>query len=197
MEPAPVSMPETRSFGYKMQWLALRSADAEAVVSALGLESVRKIAWPSGVTAVYEDDPSARPAAVFVTPPVDGWVLAPHSAAAEGAFDLAALSATFGEAHRYATHRVVELQEWERWIDGSPVRRYGWLGESGEVRFNEGEPLELEAGLIQDDVDDFDDIEFPDEEHVMEVAGLWSVNPQTLDDRPELPSEGWLGYVGS
>lgn len=40
---------------------------------------------------------------------------------------------------------------------------------------------------------DRDDLEYPDEEYVIRLAGLWSVNPQTLEQRGlhQLPS--WTG----
>jgi hypothetical protein len=54
----------------------------------------------------------------------------------------------FGEVQKFATHRVVEYQEWQRWVDGSRMRRYCWIGESGEIRFDEGEPVSAEGDLL-------------------------------------------------
>lgn len=151
------------------------------------------IAWADGVAAVYAGD--ERPAPVFVGGPVDGWVLVPvgSALAAAGEFDLAALSTRFGEVQRFASHRVVEAHEWERWVDGSPVRRYGWLGESGELLFNEGEPGALDEDLLPDSDADWSDWELADEERVMEIAGAWSVDPTSLDDRDDAPDDGLLG----
>lgn len=56
-----------------------------------------------------------------------------------GALDLPSLSRRFGEAQKFGTHRVVEYHEWQRWAGGSPARRYRWIGESGKIRFDDGE----------------------------------------------------------
>ena len=139
--------------------------------------------WTDGVGAVYAADASERPTPVFVGSPVDGWVLVPFAwpLASPDEFDLGALSSRYGEAQRFVTHRVVEAHEWERWVDGRPVRRFGWLGESGEVLYDEGEPGELE------------DQEFADEELVMEIAGAWSIDPTRLDERADVDDTGLLG----
>ena len=39
---------------------------------------------------------------------------------------------------------------------------------------------------------DREDLVYPDEEHVMEVAGKWSINPQTLDALELASSLGWV-----
>lgn len=186
--------PAGRSFGFKSAWLAVRTGDPAEVSEALGLQDATSTPWPEGIAAVYEDA-GTRPAPVFVGSPVDGWVLVPFgwALAEPESFDLAALSRRFGEVQRFATHRVVESHEWERWVDGQPVRRYGYLGESGEVRFNEGEPTEHDEDLLPATDADPDDWELPDEERVMEIAAAWSVDPTTLDERDDVPDEGLLG----
>ena len=183
-------------FGVKSAWLAVRSEQPEEVARALGLDDVRPAAW--GVVQEIQRHPPEPPFPVFVTPPVDGWtlvLLAPSLA--EANFDLAGLSRQFGEAQKLATHRVVESHEWQRWVEGSPVRRYWWVGESGEVRLDDGEPAAAEGSLAHaGDLDgDWDDLEFPDEDTVLEVAAEWSIEPTTLDGRLDLPAEGLLGYA--
>jgi hypothetical protein len=153
---------------------------------------------PWSVVPEVQHHPPEPPFPVFVTPPVDGWtlvVLAPSLA--EAALDLAGLSRRFGEAQKLATHRVVESHEWQRWVDGSPVRRYWWVGESGEIRLDDGEPATAEGSLAHaDDLDGYwDELELPDEDTVLEVAAEWSVDPTTLDERFDLPAQGLLGLV--
>jgi hypothetical protein len=184
-----------RSFGYKSAWLAVRAADNADVAAALGLDDVTASTWSAGVDAVNAADASARPAPVFVGSPVDGWVLVPFgwALAEPGEFDLGALSRRFGEAQRFVTHRVVDAHEWERWVDGQPVRRYGWLGESGELKFNEGEPGDFEEDLLPDGDADWEAWELADEERVIEIAGAWSVDPTRLDERADIDDAGLLG----
>jgi hypothetical protein len=190
-EPAtsePVGAPA--SFGYKRRWLAVRSQDPGAVAKALALAEVRPATWRDAIQRNRDD-------LVFVTPPIDGWTLALiDSAIAEP--DLAELSRAFGEVQLFGTHRVPEYHEWQRWVDGSPVRRYCWVGDRGEIPLDEGEPAAAEGGIARaSDLDrDWDELEFADEETVLEVAREWSVDPSTLDARTDLPDEGLIGRRG-
>jgi hypothetical protein len=142
--------------------------------------------------------PPEPPFPLFLTPPLDGWtlvVLAPSLA--EAPFDFAALSRELGEVQKFGSHRVVESHEWQRWVDGSPVRRYWWVGESGEIRLDDGEPAAAEGSLARKgDLDgEWDALDFPEEDTVLAVAAEWSIDPTTLDGHLDLPPEGLLGYV--
>jgi hypothetical protein len=190
-------------FGYKIAWLAIRTEDTEAAAEALGVTGARAVSWAEGIDAAY----TARQGhpLVFLTPVVDGWTLAvlgggelaEDDGAGGGALDLASLSRRFGEVQRFATHRVAEYQEWQRWVGGSPVRRYCWIGESGEIRFDEGEPVSAEGNLLRAaDLDgDWDTFDLASEETVMAVAAEWSLDPTTLDERGDLPPRGLLGFL--
>jgi len=199
--PAPTTTPATgrgagRAFGFKSAWLAVRAEDPAEVAEALGLHEVATTPWAEGIVGVHDDaDAGERPAPVFVGAPIEEWVLVPFgwALAEPGELDLGALGRRFGETQRFATRRVVGSHEWERWVDGQPVRRYGYLGESGEVRFNEGEPTELDADLLPETDADPDDWEFADEERVIEIAAAWSVDPTLLDERDDVPDTGLLG----
>lgn len=189
-------------FGYKIAWLAIRAEDPEAVAAALGVTDARAASWAEGIDAVYG---AAGRAPVFLAPVVDGWTLAvlgggelfEDDGAGAGAVDLPLLSRRFGEVQKFATHRVVEYQEWQRWVDGSAVRRYCWIGESGEIRFDEGEPVSAEGNLLRAaGLDgDWDAFDIAGEETVLAVAAEWSVNPATLDERDDLPPRGLLGFL--
>lgn len=183
-------------FGPKSAWLAVRSEQPAEVARSLGLVDVRRAPW-EGVERVQRHPPEP-PFPVFLPPPVEGWTLVLLTPSlAEAPFDLAALSREFGEAQKFASHRVVESQEWQRWVDGAPVRRYWWVGESGEIRLDDGEPAAAEGSLAHaDDLDgDWDDLAFPDEDTVLDIAAEWSVDPTTLDGHLGLPREGLLGYL--
>jgi hypothetical protein len=196
-------MRDDHGFGYKSAWLAIRSDDPRGVAEALGLDELRPASWAEGLEETYGSSGPRAP--VFVAPPLDGWILTvlgggdlfEDDGRGGGALDLSALSRRFGEAQKFASHRVVEYQEWQRWLDGSPVRRYCWIGESGEIRYDEGDPVAAEGNIIREaDLDgDWEDVDFADEEVVMAVAEAWSVNPTRLDERDDLPAEGLLGYL--
>jgi hypothetical protein len=174
-----------RGFGYRTAWLAISSEDPDAVIEALALQSVQPIAWEQGLAATKTGDPQGRSGSVFVTPAVDGWVLCPFSIALAdlGQFDLSAVSRSFGEAQRFLTDHIVEIHQWERWLDGALVRRYGYWCERDEVLFDEGTSAEPEsgaAGVINEDL-------------VLAIAAAWSIDPETLHNRTDLAGEGWLG----
>ncbi len=190
-------------FGYKIAWLAIRTEDTKAAAEALRVTDAHAASWAEGIDATYGAERGRAP--VFLTPVVDGWTLAvlgrgelfEDDGTGGGALDLPSLSRRFGEVQKFATHRVVEYQEWQRWVNGWPVRRYCWIGESDEIRFDEGEPISAEGNLLRaTDLDgDWDAFDFADEETVMAVAAEWSINPTTLDERDDLPPRGLLGFL--
>lgn len=181
------------AFGYKMAWLAIRTDDPMSVVDALSLEAVEACPWPQAVEAVYSHDAMAdRPA--FVTPPLDGWTLV----AGPGLFDEVSdaeperLAAYVSETARrsgtevqlFATHRVVEGHAWARADPDGLRRAFYYLGEIGEELVDEGEPTPIEGSR---------DLNPPDEEAVMAVAGSWSVDPTRIEKEHPDPGDGWLG----
>jgi hypothetical protein len=190
-------------FGYKIAWLAIRTEDTEAAAEALRVIDTHAASWAEGIDAAYGAEQGRAP--VFLTPVVDGWTLAvlgrgelfEDDGVGGGALDLPSLSHRFGEVQKFTTHRVVDYQEWQRWVNGSPVRRYCWIGESGEIRFDEGELISAEGNLLRAaDLDgDWDAFDLANEETVMAVAAEWSLNPTTLDERDDLPPRGLLGFL--
>jgi hypothetical protein len=181
-------------FGFKCAWLAIRSQEPEEVARMLGLQQVKLTAWPDGLAAVgaWPQKQALKP--VFVCPAVDGWVLCPFSLnlASLEQFDFEQLSRRFGEVQRFLSFRVTDLYQWERWVDGELVRRFG--AEVDDVLFDIGDESEEEtqARLIHPDADT-DTPRLADEDIVLEVAGRWSISPMTLNERTELPVDGWLG----
>jgi hypothetical protein len=118
---------------------------------------------------------------------------------------LSSLSKSYGDAQYFVTHRVVEYHAWVRFTEGKEVRAFAFLGESGKTLADRGSKTagELELGydyLSHDSQDAMsesywarDDVSFPDEDHVMEMAGKWSINP-TLLEKSGLPrGVGWIG----
>ena len=88
------------------------------------------------------------------------------------------------------------------------MRLYGYLGERGETLFDIGGQTDAEASLgfrffderspeASDPKVDYwarEDLTFPNEDHVMQLAGKWSIDPTTLEEREV--GDGWLGEVG-
>lgn len=185
--PATTTSPATEAavgFGYKCAWLAIRSSDPHAVISGLGITDVATVSWTAGVEAAYASN--AR--SVFVTPPIDGWVLV----AGVTLFGLAGSMKTdtaklpdhvrrlseklSTQVQYFATHRVSEAHQWVSADKGVLVRAFS-TGE-GDVEFDLGARTaaekEVAAGLKSDRLD---------EDWVLRLAGRWSVDPASLDGR--------------
>ena len=206
LQPIDVEPDGPNPFGYKTMWVAMRAHNPLLVAKALGLESRHPSNWSSGLPAAYRGW-------VFVTPPIEGWVLAtsrdfpsiyPHDTSDPGAGSwVAELASQFDEVQYFQTHRVVESHVWYRFQQGVCVRAYAYLGESGETLINFGENTPEEDELGFDFVDDANELEeddwgatpppVPSEEEVMVLADLWSVSPAHLE--PGGPGRG-VGIIG-
>lgn len=179
-------------FGYKTQWLAIRTTDTGAVLHALRLQNIRAANWTTGLQGAYDDY-------CFVSPPLEGWTLVVDGRmpdlSAKGAPGplsvIAELSARFGEACYFGTHRVVEYQAWGKAVDGRLVRAYAYVGESGEVVVDRGELTAEERAhnLIFTGLDAAEP-NLPDEEDVLRIAALWSVDTK-LDRSGSSPGTGF------
>lgn len=175
-------------FGPKQAWLAVRDGEAAAILTALGLRDLGEAGWRTAVDMAY-----LTVDRLVVTPPLPGaggadwlllagrWLLDPS------AVDVAELSGRLGrEVQSFATYRVHELHRWSRAVDGALVRAFAYRGDLGEVTRWTGEPdpAERAIGLTAG----------PDggpgadlligEADVLRLAGMWSVDPSTLDDQP-------------
>ena len=195
--PAPLTPDGPLGFGPRCVWLAFRGASPEAVARALELRDPASSTWAEGLKAAY----AGR---VFVTPQIDGWVLAAstrfpdpgdkgHKDDATPA--LARLSRVFSEVQYFATYDVLDLQAWARFVNGAAVRKLAFIGADGTVVWAEGAPTpeERKLGLLFS-ASSLAKKPSPTEQNVYAVAGAWSVDPSTLQSRHLPPS---LGVVGS
>lgn len=196
-------------FGYKNLWIAVPATSTEEVAAALGLEEVVPCNWRSGYQAVY----SYPGTHIFVTPPLDGWVLAAgwalpgpgNPSALESWQDLMSrLSETFGEAQFFANHRVSSYTAWARYRNGrverlfaqgdDPLHDLGWqTPEEEELGFRFFEPNSPEAE--EEGYWDREDLRSPDESDVMALAERWSLDPSRLGERDLPPSTGLAGRL--
>ncbi len=181
--------------GYKTGWMCIKSASPEEVISRLGLKNAVPANWQSGLA-----DQCSR---VFVSPVVHGYVLVTGYDVFFGGdaeSELAVLdeiAQKFHEVQCFETHRIVDFHTWAKYVNGSLVRAYGWLGESGVVFLNKGEitPEEIQLGFdkfIQSDDDDWESVGFPDEESVMQIAAVWGVDPFFSDGKKYEYGVGYL-----
>jgi hypothetical protein len=189
------------TFGYKTAWFAIHATDREAVARALGLRYLTPAPADAAITAAYRE-----PGKMFVTSALDGWTLVMSSdflTLAEGMPPpflemLRRVSAELDtEVQFFASHRVVEAHAWARAARGELQRAYCYCGHSGETSVDAGDQTAEEVQLGHsfynssspeartDAYWERDDLRFANETDVMRVAGLWSINPQGLEDMHE------------
>ena len=171
-------------FGYKSGWLCIKDTTPEQVILLMGLKNSVPANWASGMAQLGDK--------VFVSPVVRGYVLVIGYDTFQGADaeseinSLAGYAKYFSEMQCFVTERVVDFHCWAKFVYGELTRGYGWLGESGEVYLNRGSITSEEQQLgfdrfIQTDEDDWESVEFPDEESVINIAAAWGVDPMFSD----------------
>ena len=172
-------------FGHKQAWLAVRDTEPGAIIAAIGLRDLGPVSWRDGLDVAYVTDDR-----VILTPPLPGarhatWVLAVGRWwLTGGAVDTVTLSRDLDtEVQYFATSRTEEWHHWERAVAGVLVRRFSFLGQSGEVTAWRGDPDATEVALGLPTEPEDRDILIA-ESDVMRVAGAWSVDPSALDGQP-------------
>ena len=204
----PTSPDKPVPFGYQMAWLAIRSRDTAAIVEALGLESAQPSNWNAGIGTVY--DPRLGQNHVFVSPPVNGWSfvigLPLPQPIGRGFADkatplLSDLGKRFIEVQLFIAFPPVDLFAWARIIDGRVVRAFA-VGDQGII-WNQGKTTKEERALglklfelrgVRDRRGDAGGplILHPTEDHVMQVARKWSLDPTKLGPKSGPESAGLI-----
>lgn len=199
------------AFGLGTSWLAIRTRDTERVAEALSLTEVQSANWRSGVAGIYDERFSES--YVFVTPPVGGWTFVaglalPHPVG--GRFIdkclplVEDLGRRFIEVQYFFTYPVLGLFGWARALDGRLVRAYAW-GDDGAV-WNRGKVTREEKTLGLRIVDPPGEksassgsgsgtTSYPSENHVIQLAGKWGLDPTKLDQKEGAESLGLFGKV--
>lgn len=176
-------------YQYPERWVAIRSSNVEAVQEALRLQNTARCSWQEGLAR-------AGDRAVFLTPPVMGWVLAIGPGIPDPADDidecyhfLVQLSRRVGQVQFFSLHAAVGHHAWARLNGGEIERAYAW---AGETLWNQGQPTraELDLGLAcldygqpMDALDGPADAVAANVEKIPALAGRWSINPAGIDER--------------
>lgn len=196
-------------FGYKMAWLAVRSRDTQAVVEALELVAAEPCNWKSGIGTVYDDHLGNDH--IFVSPPVNGWTFVvglalPYPVGRSFADKctplLQRLARRFFEVQYFFAYPPIDVFAWVRLIEGRVTRAFA-ITDAGVI-WNRGRTTKEERALGLK-LFDFRGVRgrkgdaggeiilYPTEEHVLRLAGRWSLDPTELGDI-ELPTLAH-GYV--
>lgn len=188
--------------GQLCRWLAIRSRNLAAVQTALGLHNPVPCSWTEGVV-------QAGDRRLFLSPPVNGWILVIGPRLPDPADDvdgcfrfLQRLSHELGEVQFFNINRVVGHHAWARFDQGRAFRGYAW---AGETLWNQGPRTWAERKLAMKCFDYFEGA--PDSpfealeqartnaERVMPLAAIWSIDPTSIDESMLTDSQGVAGDV--
>ena len=187
------------SFGFKNQWLAIKSKYNEKIIEALRLQKVRACNWKEGVHFGYTKG-------VFVTPEINGWTLVlgvdilDLESNGTQAF-LKRISREFEECQLFLTHRNVEYHFWGLARQGNIIRLYSYFGEERNLIIR-GNPTAIEQSLNlvktisnSNNEKNSENITccIPNEETVMLIAENWSVNPSKIENYANVSGLGFIG----
>ena len=198
-------------FGYKMAWLAVRTDDPSTLVRKLHLTNTVSANWNSGIGAVYDE--KLGPSHVFVTPPVDGWTFVvglglPHPVNERFVDKLTPLLLSLGkdypEAQYFFTYPLIDFFAWARVVNGKLTRAFA-VNDEGVV-WNKGRITRAERSLglrlfelrgVEERHGDAGGglVLYPTEDHVMQIARNWSVDPIRLDEIEVAAGSGLLAPV--
>lgn len=193
-------------FGYKTSWLAVRDSSPEQVATVLGLVDQEPLAWDEGIDRAYERG-------VYVASPIVGWTLAhgrrhlvqlPYGATDPGFLGwFTELSRQLGDVQFFANERGWGYHGWAHAQDGDVVRAFAT--NDGAVPLFIGAPTPIERDLGRgvrawaDDWRDWGENEWddwyttaPSEQHVVQVASRWSVDPHRIESA-QVASPGIYG----
>lgn len=191
--------PKPLLFDFPSRWLAVKSADSQAVQSALGLQNPTPCSWEQGLARSQDFK-------LFVSPPINGWVLVAGLGLPDPSDDvdrvfhfILCLSRKVGHVQYFSVNRAVNSHAWVL-ADQARVRRaYAW---AGTTLWCQGEltSAEKELAMTCFDYSEASPPTFPpDETHRANVdkvpllAGRWSVDPTALD---QSANELGLGIAG-
>lgn len=178
-------------FGWRTAWLVIKADFPEEVMRKLNIQNAHKSTWEDGIKKSEEDRQ------VFVSNPIRGYVLVIGTQELGDHMErLNDLAASFEELQFYVSHDIVGLCGWAKYVNGSCVRRYCYLGESDKTLWNDGAitDAERQAGLscLPHESEDWDNVTLPGEDEVIAIARAWGVDP-TFEEGTYEPSTGFVG----
>ena len=184
------------------RWLAIRSTQLQSVQTALRLHKPQLCSWEEGLTVAHDHK-------LFISPPVNGWVLVFGASLPDPADDvdrcfhfLLELSRKLGHVQFFSLNRVLNHHAWVQAEQGQILRAYAW---AGRTLWNQGEPTRAEVQLGMNCLDYWeqstsagfgqDDVAGINTDRVPLLAARWSLDPATIDMRRFKESRGIAGEL--
>jgi len=197
----PRNLP-TPLFALPSRWLVVRTTNPQAVQSALGLLKPRPCSWEEGLSAAHDQK-------LFISPPVDGWILVVGSSLPEPARDvdkcfhfIRALSQKLGLVQFFSADRALRHHAWVQADQGHIQRAYAW---ADKTLWNQGRMTKPEAELRLKCYDYGDCAERTyfseadpaafNTERVALLAARWSMDPASLGARVPKQTQGIAGEL--
>jgi hypothetical protein len=188
--------------GLPNRWLAIRSGNPYVVQAALGLYKPTPCSWEEGLCAASEQK-------LFISPPVNGWVLVFGSSLPDPADDVdkcfkfvLEVTRKLGQVQFFSYNRVVSYHAWVQADQGRILRAYSW---AGKTLWNQGTPTraESELGLVCYDYSETaprqafsqHDPLATNTDRVSLLAARWSIDPAAIDARTLRQSHGITGRL--
>ncbi len=199
-EPPHFPHPSAFFFERPNRWLLVRSSEIGPVQAALGMTNPTPCLWSEVVGRMQERK-------LFISPPVQGWVLVCGHHLPDPAEDpdlcfhfILRLSRALGSVQLYSLNRSVNHHAWIRAENGQIFRAYAW---AGETLWNQGEmtAAERELGLKCFDYGEQPTLfpfsareaHFANSEKVPLLAARWSIDPLTMPSQAGVRSLGLCG----
>ncbi len=186
------------------RWLAIKSRNPAAAQAALGLHNPTPCSWADGIA-------TERDRGLFISPPIAGWILVFGPALPDPADDIDAcfrllLSASkeLGEVQFFSANRVLNHHAWAIAASGRVIRAYAW---AGETLWNQGQMTSAERALEMKCLDygareagfsfDAGPPTPTNAEKVPTLAGRWSIDPTSIDEKALRHGSGIAGDLSS
>lgn len=202
-----------KPFGHEMAWLAIRSTDTSRVAEILSLCDGVKANWNCGIGTVYDKTLGAEH--LFLSPPVNGWTFLiglslPHPVGPGFVDKLTPLMLRLGESFEdvqyFLAYSLIDFFAWGRVRNGRFVRGFAVSDEG--IIWNRGRPTPEERALglrlfefrgVRERRGDAgrEIVLYPTEEHVLQIARGWGIDPMTLGQRQGEPGNGYVVRVSA
>jgi hypothetical protein len=194
-------------FDRPSRWLAIKTSDIAKVQHALGLHNPTPCTVSEGMCATGKTGDRK----LFVSPPIDGWILVVGQGLPDPADDIdrvyhfvMRLSNNLGAVQFFCSNRVLNHHAWIRAENNRIYRAYAW---AGETLWNEGEmtAAERELSLRCFDYGETPSIfpfsareaHFANAEKVALLAARWSLDPTAIVQLGYNPHSGISGDVSN
>ncbi len=191
-------------FDRPQRWLAIKTSDISKVQAALGLHNPTPCSVTDGMGKMGDGK-------LFVSPPLDGWILVVGQGLPDPADDIdrvfhfvMRLSHALGAVQFFCWNRAVNHHAWIRAENNRIYRAYAW---AGETLWNEGEmtAAERELGLRCFDYGEQPSIfpfsareaHFANAEKVCVLASRWSLDPGAIAQTGYDPHSGISGDMSN